>query len=525
MKKLLSVFLAALMLLTMAVPAFAAEEEYPIIFVEGQGTQLFRPDGTRIYALDADVLGIIRENLSDLLKAYGLGLLANDFSDYNDKLYDTIAPLYDDLRLDKNGNPADNSGVPTWDSWRANLNNIYKTIPTTTGNAPVYRWHYDWRLSPLTLADELDELIGAVLAETGKQKVHLISRCLGCNIVYAYLHEYGPSKVNSSVFYEPSIDGIGLVNAMYSGNLVVDSGAVNRFAAYYQDDSNFTIRDAETTELIMTTLSLFDQIGVLGFGTQVAEKIVDNVKDDVIPRILKASYGTFPSYWSMVSPEYVEEAKAFVFKGDEAEYAGLIAQIDAYAAIAQDAHAFLKSLEDDIRIAVISKYGFPAIPLSEDAWQESDVYVTVGLSSFGATAASSGGKLSASYIKQQEAAGKGDYISADGKIDASTALFPDTTWFIKGLEHKSFPDCVNDLMLAFVNTPGMTVKTDARYTQFLQFTPTNDQVSDAAKGTLSPILTAEDTEDSTTKYPISPLDAFFQFLAKIIRFLKKLFVK
>lgn len=524
MKKIVSVFLTALLLLSLAVPAFAAEEQYPTIYIEGQGNSLYRPDGTKVYGLDVDVLSLVKENLGDLLKTYFSCALTGDFTAYNDQISDLIIPLYQDVKLGKDGMPTDGSGIPANKDWKNGTGNIATTIDLTNGSYGVYRWRYDWRLSPLVLAEDLSGLIDQVLAETGKSKVNIISRCLGANIAYAYLHEYDYSKVNACVFYAPSIDGIGVLNAIFSGKFEFDSGALDRFVTYFQDQKNLTIRDEETTELILTTLSLLDQTGVLN-KTGLLDKIVNNVKDDVIPRILKETYATFPAYWSMLSPSYVDDAKAFVFKDCEDEFAGLIAQIDAYAAIAKDSHAFLQSIADDVQIAVVAKYGFPAFPLSEDATEESDVYVTTGLASMGATCASSGGKLDSKYIKAQTAAGKGDYISADGKIDASTAAFPDTTWFIKNLEHKAFPDCVNDLMVAFINTPGMTVKTDSRYTQFLQFSPTNEESSDSAKGTLTPIVTAADTEDTTQKYTQSPLDALFKFLTKIIRFFTKLFKK
>ena len=525
MKKLISVILACTMLLALFVPAMAAEDTYPTIYIEGQGIGIYRPDGTKVYPLAEDVATLVKDNLKDLLMEYASCVLSHDFSSYNDKLYNLIAPLYEDVKLGPDGMPTDGSGVASDIDWKQGLSNIKKTIDLTDGSYSVYRWHYDWRLSPLTLAAVLDELIDAVLAETGKSKVNIISRCLGTNIAYTYLHEYDRSKVNACVFYAPSVDGIGMLNAIFSGKFVFDAGAVNRFAEYFQDEQNLTIRDEETTDLIMTTLTLFEQTGVLNQGTGLVERIVNNVKDDVIPRILKASYATFPSYWAMLSPSYLEDAKDFIFKDDEAEYAGLIEKIDAYAAIASESHSFLQSIADDVRIAVVAKYGFPAFPLSEDADEESDVYVTTGLASFGATCASSGGKLDSKYVKAQTAAGKGEYISADQKIDASTALFPETTWFIKGLEHKAFPDCVNDLMVEFINTPDMTVKTDARFTQFLQFNPSNDETSDSAKGTLTPILTAADTEDTTQKYSSCPLDAFLKFLQKIIRFFTKLFKK
>ena len=60
MKKLISVLLCVLMLLAMAVPAFAAQDVYPIVYIEGQGCSLFRPDGTKIYGLEVEVLDIVK---------------------------------------------------------------------------------------------------------------------------------------------------------------------------------------------------------------------------------------------------------------------------------------------------------------------------------------------------------------------------------------------------------------------------------------------------------------------------------
>ena len=163
MKKLVSILLACAMLLTLFVPAMAVEEQYPTIYIEGQGNSLYRPDGTHIYGLDVNVLALVKENLPDLLKTYFACALTGDFTEYNDKIYNLIAPLYKDVKLGNDGEPTDGSGIPADRDWKNGTSKIATTIDLTNGAYNVYRWRYDWRLSPLTLAKDLSGLIDQVL--------------------------------------------------------------------------------------------------------------------------------------------------------------------------------------------------------------------------------------------------------------------------------------------------------------------------------------------------------------------------
>ncbi len=532
MKKIISVILSLAMMLALFVPAaMALTPATPIVYIEGQGTPLVNQAGEDIGPSMDEVLGVMSTNLKDMLIEYMAAWTAgSNFQIYNDKLVAMFTDLYKDVKItgfDENGRPVDGSGVPSYNDWHDNLGNIKRTIPMTVdaGGCSVYRWHYDWRLSPLTLADELNELIAAVKADTGATKVDIISRCLGSNIAYAYLNKYGTEFVNSCVLYEPSIDGIGVVNAIWTGNVVIDGAALNRFVNYFQKEKNFVIKDEKTTDMLLEVLDILQDAGA-AVGTQ----LFNNVKDDVVPRILKEAYGTFPAYWSMASADKVQDALGFVFKDDADQYTDLIDQINAYYDIEKDAHNNLKAMADaGLNFSVIAKYGFPAFPLSEDATQESDVYVTAGFTSMGATCADVGSTLGKSH--------SGQYVSPDKKIDASTALFPDKTWLIKDLGHKEFPDCVNDLIVEFLQNPAMTVFSNPTYPQYLQFTATNSETSDDATGTLAPVTApAEPSGDSSgsgssggsslfSGSSVSPLDAFFKFLVKLFSFITRLFKK
>lgn len=71
MKKIISLLLCLTLMLTLAVPCFAAGEEHPTIYITGaQTNDLYNADGERIYPLsdDLDAMQIINPALRSLCK-------------------------------------------------------------------------------------------------------------------------------------------------------------------------------------------------------------------------------------------------------------------------------------------------------------------------------------------------------------------------------------------------------------------------------------------------------------------------
>ena len=103
--------------------------------------------------------------------------------------------------------------------------------------------------------------------------------------------------------------------------------------------------------------------------------------------------------------------------------------------------------------------------------------------------------------------GVAPYVSAspDKQIDASTCLSPDTTWFIKNLEHTYFPDCVNGLVSDIVNNKDFTIDSNPEYPQYLGF--------DDATQTISPMV--EENMNTTERYETSFIDALFTFFKSV----------
>ena len=215
----------------------------------------------------------------------------------------------------------------------------------------------------------------------------------------------------------------------------------------------------------------------------------------------------------MVSIGDYEKAMETVFYGaDKSEYAGLIEKIEYYRNNVQLKFEDLVKAQEEkgIEFSNIVKYGFQSIPIKADSESLSDQIVTVYESSFGATTAKLDETLSEDYIANAEKNSTLKYISPDKQIDSSTCLSPDTTWYIKNLEHNYFPECVNGLVSQIVNNRAYTVFTSEEYPQYLVF--------DNDSQTISP-MTVENY-DTTQRWYVTLFDALrtlFENLFKIIR--------
>ncbi len=132
--------------------------------------------------------------------------------------------------------------------------------------------------------------------------------------------------------------------------------------------------------------------------------------------------------------------------------------------------------------------------------------------SLGATVGTVDEDLSDDYIASVVLKGKSTYISPDKKVDASTCLYPEKTWFIKNLEHKEFPDSVNCLMVEMINNPDFNINSNEKYPQFM--------VYDTETLEIVP-MTAEN-EDTTARWDVTFWDALKKFFESLVGLIKEL---
>ncbi len=471
-KKLLALTLAVIMACSvLPMAASAAEKKLdPVIYILGYGGNLFvdrnNPNSEKIYPFDVDAAAIIKEAAAPCLAALATATLTGDYSKYCEEIYKRMAPIYEDVLLNPDGTvKVADDGKISGNQYRLNYNshNYFE--------ADEYYFYYDWRLSPMVLKEQIEDLVDTAVSRPGSTgRVDIVGRCYGANIISAYLatNEDVSSKVDDIIMYVPSTEGIGLIGRFFSGQIELNADAINDYVnelIVYED----MIEDSFVKSFIDVFLLIFEQAEMLQMSADKIQELIDAIRVDLIAPLIRNSYGSFPSFWAMIPDEYYNDALDFVFGTDELreEYAGTLAQIKDYHNNVQvNSRENLKAhAEKGVDIHVVSKYNLPSAPVFGNTNPMSDAIAETSLTSFGATTNEYGKTLSASYI---EALSNKAYLSPDEKVDASTCLFPETTWFIKNCYHDYFnADALYTFLDTILATEDMTVFTNAEYPQYI----------------------------------------------------------
>ncbi|MGN0485856.1 MAG: hypothetical protein ACI4GB_01350 [Acutalibacteraceae bacterium] len=476
LKKALALLICIVLTFSCAAPAFAADGQCdcgnpPIVYVVGRADIYVDPtaeDPQLAVELDMDK---ILEAAKPVMPSFAKGVFTGDWDEYCDELVEAVRPFFAEYQLDNEGNVKNSSGILyTWSEdeiedyhWRDNVHD--------------YTFFYDPRLDPWEIADDLNRYIETIEKVTGHDEVCLLSRCMGTSIALAYLTKYASQNnyedIHNFVMYNGTMNGFALMDEVFTGRVAFDADGIDR---YFSDRLGIDV----VSEFIKATITLFNKTYALDGLTSVVEKGYYNIYEKVVPRILIETYGGIPGYWTMVSDDAYEEAKKMVFKNTADEYPMLIEKLDRYHnTVQKNIPQTLQAMKTaGVSINVICKYGFQLAPIVKSHDVQSDNTVDLWSQSFGATSAKIGEKLSAEYIKQAEAEGKGAYISPDDEVDASTGLFPEYTWYIKDLPHFSFPFGTDDFLIDICRYDGqMTVDSDERYPRYMRYYEETDSIA------------------------------------------------
>ena len=473
MKKLLAIVLTLVMVMTLAVPAFGAEKQgsdVPNIYLQGQGTYIYLPDGTPIYEGGDLPDGFLTEAVKGCMP-YFKDAIKNDDQEswdaYRAKFMEYFLPVFGKYALDKNGEASDGSDI----SWKGDLTGDGK-YSDGSYRLRSYNFFQDWRRDPIENAGRLNTYIQKVKAATGSRKVNLVGRCEGTNVIMAYLAEYGYEAVNCVELYVQSANGVDLENALFANKMEFDGAALRRFKET-NDLFNRITEDQVISELIDAMLEVTGDTMLLDAGMAGIQVLAPKIYKELIVYVLRESYGTMPGIWSLVGPDYYQDARKGIFSGYEEEYAGLLEKLDNYdVKVRQRLVEILDgAVAAGVKVANYSKYGeFQVQPICDTNDEIGDNSVSLKFESFGATTAKYGSTLNKSYIAKAEKNGTAKYISPDKMVDASTcpASIRDTSWFIYGSEHRQFPEIIHNFMLKFVRANGnMTVFTDPTAPQYM----------------------------------------------------------
>jgi len=514
-KRAISAALCIIMLCTtllcVAPASFASQNgiDTPLVYVQGQGETIYKNYGTpeqkQIYPIQFPE-SFIEEKAEILLPVFAKAFFTQQWDEFCVVLADIIVPIFDEVRLDKNGEASDGSRIG-WDWSPETL-----TDRKVNGKYQIddYVYEYDWRLDPWILADELHEYIKAVKEVTGSEKVSLLGRCLGSSIVAAYMTKYNGEYIDEVIFYASASHGAAMASKAFCGELYLESDGIERYVYDLQ-----LFEEDYLQQLIESLVTLLNKT----YGLDIACWAVNNVYKDIylniIPPIMSQTFATYPGYWSMVTEGDFEKAKEVVFYDAEpGEYDGLIDKIDNYhvnTRLKMD-DKYIELSKQGVEFSNVAKYGYQIIPVSTENHVVSDGTCEISQSSMGATSSEVDGKFSEEYIDVARQNGTDKYISLDKQLDASTCLFPDSTWFVKNLEHKNFPDDIDNLFTEIINNDNFTVFDNPRYTQYLVYDEETDTV----------VPMTEENMDTTSRWNVDFFKALSNFFKSIVTIIENL---
>lgn len=514
-KGIISVILVLTLLAVTAAPASAAEvpaTKLPTVYVHGQGRPIFAKDENgqeqQVYPFELDAEGLVKQLWDELGGPFWKGFFTGNWNSWCDKTIEIIGPVLNPIALDENGNASNGTYVHTHYAW--NTKNAQGTY-----NFSSLDFNYDWRVDPCESADKLAQFINEVIRVTDASvtKVNLVGRCIGSNVVLAYLAKYGTEKINNLILYCTSFTGMELVGRAFTGQIEPDGRATARFIQNYLTDPEYA--DEEAYALLVDLVDLLSNTGMLGIALWFLKSVYGKVYENFVPRLLLESFGTMPAFWSLVGDDYYEDAKKFVFGSDPEKYAGMIEKLDNYHYnILDKTEEILTSVKDSgVNVYIAAKYGLQIVPLCENNHQQSDYCLELTSGSYGATCTDMDETFSSKYHEEAKKNGTEKYISIDNQIDASTCFLPDHTWFIKDCSHLIMPDIMDYLFAELLDSEEyMTVFDDPNYPQYLCYSKADD--------TLLPLT--EENCDTLTEWKISPIKHFFNLIKGLFNMLKSL---
>ena len=232
-RKVLSFFLACLMLLSVMPIVFAteAEEVYPELTVKGFGASsvkiYYEDDPERkslFYPFDEERLMAnvekIDEYIFEAVKNAEPNVLRSVIYDYCMETFGMLAYTPDG----------------------ENMEGVVNEEPGLRKKRDgVYEFYYDCRESPVISAHQLQVAIDQLFAETGAEKIELIGSSFGANIVTAYMYEYPENlhKIDTVLLCAPSVGGMEFLGELLSGNFDVSARGLCDFIDRLSEEETF----------------------------------------------------------------------------------------------------------------------------------------------------------------------------------------------------------------------------------------------------------------------------------------------
>ncbi len=477
MKKLLCFIMAAIIAFSAVGVTFASEESNkcdcgtaPVVYVRGFGGGIFKvnDDGSRVNAFAFD-MEKFTPAIDDIFVAV-FSLISGNADLFAKSAGNILSAIMGDLNCTYGGESINNIVPEESDPTNIDKHKNYTMeVSADERQSAIYEFEYDWRLDPLVIADDLNSYVEEVKATTGHDKVVIKCHSEGNCVAAAYLYKYGYDSVEKFCFTAAAFNGINLVGQLFTKDLSLEGKGTELADFVYS-----LVAGGESGEIIGSLMYVLNDIGLLGgIADLLHNALIGDVLNTLYDEVLVDSFATWPALWTFVPDAYYEDAKAAMFS-DDVKYARLIERIDEYHYNVQNKlePMLTEAKENGVDILFFSQYNFAPIPVYDGELSMSDMLVETKYSSFGATTAKYGETLDLDFSSENA-----KYYSKDKLIDASTCLFPDYTWFIRGINHAISPEPYLDFADWAILYDGQpTVFTDPDHPQFVYLNSENQLV-------------------------------------------------
>ena len=432
----------------------------PVINVDGIATRdLYRDIGTAqekqiFYPPVDDLTATLKKLIQPVMRL----LVDKNWNAFGDKLISGAKELIGDIACNPDGLSKDNVSIKDEFYFPAGYQydrNLY--------------FSYDWRLDPMDNSKKLNDYIQFVLEKTGSDKVALIPNSMGCTVVMAYLQQFGTDDVESVVMRSSAFQGVSLVGELFIKQLQINKHAVTGYIrGFLKEDSQ--------SKQIGLMITVLDMLGIVDLVISIVDELLMQLTDRVYDEMLIETFGYMPGVWSLVPDLYFEKAKTTML--DSEINAELIRKIDYYHYEVQSKSKEIlqDAMNSGVTVALISNYNLYGCPITENPDAQTDFLIDTVYTSGGATCAPLKSTLGSTYVQAVDCGH--NHISPDNIIDASTCMFPEYTWFVKGMIHTNFNSDYNELVNWILSAETQPdIFSNAGFPQYLQLNMTDNTLS------------------------------------------------
>ncbi len=475
-KRILSLCLTLVLSLSLLLPCLAVEKITPVIMVTGMNAvPLVQDKGTDhetvVWAPPAEV---ITSKIPKLIWPTIQVLFTRNWEKFMDAALPLVNEVFEPVRMTGSGTPLYNVTIDTFSgSYAENHDDSFvnqagrdlgRRMADEFGADKTYLFIYDWRRDLYEVAQELNEFVESVKAAHNCDKVDFVSVSMGSVVTNCYLAQFGCDSLENVTLVSPAFTGLSLLGDVFCGRVCFKEDAVYRILAQVMAGHD-TAKEEKINKLFGILLKTRLMAPLFRFG----DAMVEGTRERIFAETFVGSFGQMPGILELIPAANYQEAKQFLYHGEENEITRVTDRY--FSEVGNRVEEIYKGIrQQGVKLAIVSCYGRQSAPVYENSDNQSDGIIDSYNTSGFATFAKHGTTLGDGY-KQAVNCGH-NHLSCDGIVDASTAMFPESTWIIKHFEHFNYEYEGNscDLIIWLTTrTEQATVFDNPEFPQFMDY--------------------------------------------------------